>query len=338
MSPNRVISMAEVKGPVRKKQAWNLIKDYDAYSRFIPCIDESTILQRSAAEGKSEWFATIGESAFHWVQKDHFDEDNFIIHFEALTGDLSTYTGKWKISNRKGGGICIRLEVLYHLDIPVIESMLGDVLSEKMQSHIEILTGAIRSELENSAVEHRQYPRTSIQAYNDIRVEDRFLRSYVTDISLGGIAFFYHPGFDAIYDKLYLGSLSLPIKDFLNSMSDNCCRIVFSRPLLEEEFRLSVNRLHKTNVRQYRRHVIGKDMVFRSRSEQFTAQLVNVSEGGLQMQNKSGLQKLGDFIEIGGQQISIRKQIHDRAHNSTRVEFAQAFPLHDILQLIQHPA
>jgi hypothetical protein len=94
MGFERVSTEAILKGKVRKEFAWTIISDYSRYEAIMDNVDRVNILEKSATEGKSEWFVTVEEAPLRWVERDYYDADNFELRFESIDGDFENINGK----------------------------------------------------------------------------------------------------------------------------------------------------------------------------------------------------------------------------------------------------
>jgi ribosome-associated toxin RatA of RatAB toxin-antitoxin module len=191
MALEKINSTAIVQGNIRKISVWNLISDFSLFPKIIKNIDRINIIEKSAAEGRSEWNITIDKAPFTWIEKDIFDKENFQIRFKSIYGDFEHLDGFWKIQDFRNKGIAVSFSIEYSLGIPVIEEALGPVFKAKMQNFVNTIADAIRNECVKHTIEERSYERMHIGKVVPVKINDTSVKVGIVNISRGGIMLNY---------------------------------------------------------------------------------------------------------------------------------------------------
>lgn len=129
-----------------RDKAYLKIKDIEKYPDYMESISSIEILEQDEESITARWNGSIDGAPLTWVQKNEFLDDKQEIHFEAIEGDFEIFKGKWSIGSYKKD-LLLQLEIEYRLGIPVIEDVLGPILSEKIKTNSIAMLEAIASRL-----------------------------------------------------------------------------------------------------------------------------------------------------------------------------------------------
>ena len=263
-------------------------------------------------------FREISIKGYQYVPK-----DNYELKFESIAGDFDNFNGLWRIENYPGEGIKINFNVDYNLGIPVIEEVLGDILQEKMKNNIDSMIKAVSDKLRSGGVEERKFKRFPVNKYNNIAVGNRIFRARIVNISPKGILFSYHPGFDAIFDNIRLGEVSIEIDEFFNDFSNRNCRVIFKEEISKDDLNRIIKWSNTKNIRRHNRKRIEKDIIIGLSMDQVKVNLIDLSCEGLNLKFMHDSIELGDSLELAGELIPIRKSHYNTQENSARVQFSE---------------
>ena len=125
-----------------REKAYLKIKDVEKYPDYMESISSIEVLNRDEKSITARWNGSIDGAPLTWVQKNEFLDDKQEIHFEAIEGDFEIFKGKWSIGSYKKD-LLLQLEIEYRLGIPVIEDVLGPILSEKIKTNSIAMLEAI---------------------------------------------------------------------------------------------------------------------------------------------------------------------------------------------------
>ncbi len=129
-----------------KEKAYLKIKDVEKYPDYMESVSSIEVLERDETSITARWNGSIDGAPLTWVQKNEFLDDKQEVHFEAIEGDFEIFKGKWSIGSYKKD-LLLQIEIEYRLGIPVIEDVLGPILSEKIKTNSIAMLEAIASRL-----------------------------------------------------------------------------------------------------------------------------------------------------------------------------------------------
>ncbi|MBL0716772.1 MAG: SRPBCC family protein [Desulfosarcina sp.] len=129
-----------------REKAYLEIKDIEKYPDYMESVSSIEVLKRDEKSITARWNGSIDGAPLTWIQKNELLDDKQEVHFEALEGDFEIFKGKWSIGSHKKN-LLLQLEIEYRLGIPVIEDVLGPILSEKIKTNSIAMLEAIASRL-----------------------------------------------------------------------------------------------------------------------------------------------------------------------------------------------
>ena len=129
-----------------REKAYLEIKDIEKYPDYMESISSIEVLKRDEKSITARWNGSIDGAPLTWIQKNELLDDKKEVHFEAIEGDFEIFKGKWSIGSDKKN-LLLQLEIEYRLGIPVIEDVLGPILSEKIKTNSIAMLEAIASRL-----------------------------------------------------------------------------------------------------------------------------------------------------------------------------------------------
>jgi ribosome-associated toxin RatA of RatAB toxin-antitoxin module len=335
MNYRRVSTEAILKGIVRKDAAWRIISDFKGFPKLMSNVDKIVIHDRSDEKGKSEWFFTLDNAPLHWLEQDHFDPLNYEIKFESIDGDFDRISGAWKIEDHKGVGIKLNYSVDYHLGIPVIDEVVGDIFQEKMKKSIDSMVQSVTDELSRPIrIEERKHPRVHMNQYNTITVNGKTLRLKILNISRQGMMFVSHR-------KIGPGEMDFAVEgkvikaEVLSSAdSPNKTRAVFQREIRQDELDHILHYFTTKNLRSNMRLLIEKNTVLISADKRIPVHLVNISPGGMLIKHFDIRDVLDDVFEIEGVQFVPFKKNYDTVAKTLRIQYTKRLSESDFKEII----
>jgi ribosome-associated toxin RatA of RatAB toxin-antitoxin module len=322
MGYERVSSEAILQGIVRKESAWKIISDFPKYESIMANVDKVNIIERSEKEGKSEWFVTVEDAPLKWIERDHFDKENYEITFESIDGDFENINGQWRVEDCQDEGIKVAFSIDYNLGIPVIEEVLGHILKEKMKTNIDSMIHAIGNELTKSQVNDRQFPRFIIGKYNTIIVNGAEVRAFIVNVSRKGMMIHYRDECVAQNLAVEIGGLDIEAESMIDDHKSNKMRIIFKQSINEQQIENLVGFLNNSPNRENERHVFGIPSTITFGFQEYPVFLTDISPTGMLLKYDDMFEWLDDKFEVGGVILSAKAIDHDVAAKTVRVQFA----------------
>ncbi len=320
---------------VRKDAAWRIISDFNRFPKLMTNVDKILIHERSEDKGTSEWFFTLDNAPLHWLEQDRFDPSNYEIRFESIDGDFDRISGAWKIEDHNGEGIKLNYSVDYHLGIPVIDEVVGDIFQEKMKKNIDSMVQSVTDELVRPIrIDERKHPRAVISQYNTMVVNGRTLRLKILNISRQGMMFAPHrkitPG-EAVFA---IDGLAIAAEVHSSAESPNKSRAVFKRELRQDELDQTVHYLTTKNIRRLERMNIAKNTVLTSAEKRIPVHLVDISPGGMLIKHFDIREVLDDSFEIEGVPFTPSKKDYDTVARTLRIRYANRLSEQDFREIL----
>jgi len=153
------MTSVEILGGYRKDFIFERVRRLDRYPEFMPDVKRVKILETSLTSGASEWDIDIEGCPLHWLERDTFDNDNYIFEFRTIEGDFDVFNGRWQVLDSPRGSRVI-FTVSYLVGIPVIEDIIGPILKIKIERNTQKMLDDLKKEIEASnAIQDRAFQR-----------------------------------------------------------------------------------------------------------------------------------------------------------------------------------
>ena len=136
-----------IEGPI--EQVYELAKDMEAYPDFMPDVESVKVIEREARRTVTEWETSVDGTPILWTEEDLFDDENFVIDYRLIEGDLDKFEGQWRFS-RQGSATQVILTVDYDFGIPELTNLIGPTLEQKVGENSEMMLQGMKRRLEGS--------------------------------------------------------------------------------------------------------------------------------------------------------------------------------------------
>jgi len=136
-----------IEGPI--EQVYELAKDMEAYPDFMPDVESVKVVEREARRTVTEWETSVDGTPILWTEEDLFDDENFVIDYRLIEGDLDKFEGQWRFS-RQGSATQVVLTVDYDFGIPELTNLIGPTLEQKVGENSEMMLQGMKRRIEGS--------------------------------------------------------------------------------------------------------------------------------------------------------------------------------------------
>ena len=136
-----------IEGPI--EQVYELAKDMEAYPDFMPDVESVKVVEREPKRTVTEWETSVDGTPILWTEEDLFDDENFIIDYRLIEGDLDKFEGQWRFS-RQGSATQVILTVDYDFGIPELTNLIGPTLEQKVGENSEMMLQGMKRRIEGS--------------------------------------------------------------------------------------------------------------------------------------------------------------------------------------------
>lgn len=122
------------------------MKSFPDYMENVKGIQEETDENDTLCHS---WNIIIEDAEFQWKQRTVADEKKRHINFDLIEGDFEHMQGSWKVTE-DNERCSLQLTMEYSIGLPIIEDVLGPVLSEKLKANTFTILNTIKDRLEVS--------------------------------------------------------------------------------------------------------------------------------------------------------------------------------------------
>ena len=271
--------------PAKRWQVLRLLTRVQDFPRFMPNVKECRVLSHSRAKVTTAWKVEMGRIPISWKEEETFDFHHFIIRFKAVDGDLEIFEGEWYLTEHPTGGTEVRVDARVRLGIPVLETMIGGILADRVKKNFDSMLQAF-----DGILTGRRYQKIGDRRLSDVR-------------GFGVIGHPYNLNHLIKYLQSFKPDMKIPSEEFLSKVFDLAPSYV-SHDV--KEFRASSGKVTRgafiaCNIIP---DLLDKDM---AKSVQKVVEACKVAEKlGL------GIVALGGFTSIAGEKYGeeFKKQIH----------------------------
>ena len=124
-----------------------LITSVKDFPRYMPNVKQCTVLEKKSRGALTSWEVEVDKMAFKWKQNDELDIPNFTVRFELVSGDLEHFKGQWVLREHESGGTEVTVEAAVKMGIPMLEEVIGKVISEKLRKNFDLMLDAMGDRL-----------------------------------------------------------------------------------------------------------------------------------------------------------------------------------------------
>ncbi|WP_408956003.1 type II toxin-antitoxin system RatA family toxin [Natroniella sp. ANB-PHB2] len=132
------------------EQAYQLAKDMESYPEFMPNVININVVKQCENETITSWVTEIDGKRICWKERDIFNDAEYEIIYQQLSGDLKEFNGKWKLES-SSQGVKISLTVNFEFGIPMLSSLLNPLLKKKVASNSQSMLRAIKEQIESES-------------------------------------------------------------------------------------------------------------------------------------------------------------------------------------------
>ena len=128
---------------------YTLAKRVEDFPRFMPDLERVTVLERKGeVPAVTEWVGVVEGRRIRWVEDDAWDDVAHVCNFRQREGDFDRYEGTWTFTP-EGGFTRTAVTVDFEFGIPLIGSLLSQLLRTKMRENLDRMLAALQRQLES---------------------------------------------------------------------------------------------------------------------------------------------------------------------------------------------
>ncbi|MFH0985904.1 MAG: SRPBCC family protein [Candidatus Omnitrophota bacterium] len=150
--------------PAKRWQVLRLLTRVQEFPKFMPNVKECHVLSHTRVKVVTAWKVEMGHIPISWKEEEIFDFHHFIIHFKAVEGDLEVFEGEWHLTEHPSGGTEVRIDARVCLGIPLLETIIGGVLADRVKKNFEAMLLAF-----DGLLTERRYQKIGDRRVSDVR-------------------------------------------------------------------------------------------------------------------------------------------------------------------------
>ncbi|HLJ84593.1 MAG TPA: SRPBCC family protein [Candidatus Eremiobacteraceae bacterium] len=130
-----------------RKAIYELAKDMERYSEFMPDVEYVKILRREGNKTVTRWKTLVEDAPIEWTEEDIFDDERTRIDYRLTEGDLDKFEGAWTFEERDGMTHVV-LGVDYDFGVPTLAELIGPILQKKVEENSLMMLRALKAKSE----------------------------------------------------------------------------------------------------------------------------------------------------------------------------------------------
>lgn len=126
---------------------YEVVKDFESFASFMPNVNSIEIKERGDGYVLSAWNVSVIGRELSWLERDEFDDENFIIRYKQVEGKLAKFEGEWRFEV-VDNGVEVSLLVDFDLGKPTLAALFNPVLVKAIEENAVNMLHAIKEKAE----------------------------------------------------------------------------------------------------------------------------------------------------------------------------------------------
>ena len=131
------------------KKVYDLAKNMEDFPNYMRDVEEVNVLERRDNGTITEWVTNIDGTPIIWTEEDVFDDNDFLINFKMIEGDLDVFEGTWKFV-KENGSCKVVLGVDFDFGMPSLTDLIGPTLETKLRENSEMMLSGLKTKTESN--------------------------------------------------------------------------------------------------------------------------------------------------------------------------------------------
>ncbi|MEU2685697.1 SRPBCC family protein [Streptomyces hygroscopicus] len=128
--------------------AWEAVTRLEDYATYMEVVESVTVLgETETGTRTSAWSVLLKGSVLEWVEEDELDEENRVMSFSQVSGDLDKFLGYWRVDDAGDGTSVVTFSADFEIGIPLLADMLNPVATRALRENSEHMLRAIEQRL-----------------------------------------------------------------------------------------------------------------------------------------------------------------------------------------------
>jgi coenzyme Q-binding protein COQ10 len=128
---------------------YEVAKDMESYPQFMKDVESITTLERHEHSTVTRWVTKLEGRTLKWTERDEFDDENLMIRYTQVEGDLKKFEGYWKFEP-ENGETKVTLTVDFEFGIPMVAALLHPIAKVKVRENCVMMLKGIKEKVEGT--------------------------------------------------------------------------------------------------------------------------------------------------------------------------------------------
>jgi ribosome-associated toxin RatA of RatAB toxin-antitoxin module len=129
------------------ERVWALVKASDRFSSFMDEVTAVDLVDHANGTRTSSWSVRFEGAVLEWIQNETVDEDQRLLSFSQVDGDLGALSGAWRVSD-DGGGSRVVIDVWFDIGIPLLADLLDPPALRALEDNFRRLLDKIEVQVQ----------------------------------------------------------------------------------------------------------------------------------------------------------------------------------------------
>ncbi len=130
------------------KDVYEIAKDMPSYPDFMDDVESVEVIEEEEGSTNTKWVVRLQGRKMEWTEKDEFDEENLVIRYAQIKGDLKKFEGAWTFQP-VSEGTEVTLTVDFEFGIPMIAALLHPIAKVKVKENCDMMLRGMKEKLED---------------------------------------------------------------------------------------------------------------------------------------------------------------------------------------------
>lgn len=128
-------------------EIYSIAKEMERYPDFMKDVEKVTVLRREGNKTTTEWITSVEDTPIYWKEEDQFDDEERVITYRLLEGDLDKFEGMWSFVE-DSEGTNVTLTVDYDFGVPMLAELIGPTLDQKVRENCAMMLEGMKKKVE----------------------------------------------------------------------------------------------------------------------------------------------------------------------------------------------
>ncbi|MBI2252863.1 MAG: SRPBCC family protein [Armatimonadetes bacterium] len=133
----------------KSQDIYELTKKMEEYPKFMRDVESVKVLERKNNSTITEWITNVDGTPIIWKELDNFDDENKIIKYKLIEGDLDKFEGEWTFEENQEGTL-VSLGVDFDFGIPSLTELIGPTLKLKVEENSQMMLEGLKQKIEGT--------------------------------------------------------------------------------------------------------------------------------------------------------------------------------------------